>query len=191
MKKSRFKYGFSVALACCFFSIMSACTVKLPAGKWVSPEISTVNFMAVELSAIDSAYPAVCIEAQNELNMRLLEQMPAQLKPLVFQVSQKVANQEQLSPARKIKNTDAATLQLMITDCLVDVDQSGGVFEFYLTLSVDVKLMKNNRALMKHHMQSFERVQIGEPDPAFEFSFEEPVQRILALFNNGRIFIAD
>ncbi len=187
IKENRSKCRLVVLLAGCVF-IVCACVIKpspsnSQSGKWVSLEVPAIIFSAVKINAAatDSAYQNVCIEAQNEITKQLIIQMPEQLKPVVFQVS---------TPQNKRSISDAL-LQVEITKCEVDVDQSGGMFEFYLTLQVDVTLKKNNAILMTLPIHSFERVQIDDPSPTFEFSYEESVQRILGLFDSGRVLMVD
>ncbi len=143
-----------------------------------APEI---YFSGLELKddVKDSVYPKLCVEAQSEIKAQLMRRLPAQIKPLGFDVS----------PENKKANADKTVLQMIITKCEVDVQQWNGSFTFYLTLNLQLSLKDSRQSLMSYNMKTYEQLQTAAPDPSFEFTFEEPVARTLILFDNGRVWI--
>jgi len=162
------------------FSI-SACGYQRPDGKWASINASELFFANVELSneVIDPNYKAVCEEARDEIKTELVNKLPEKISPLTLNTTQKP----------DAKSNRAASLILRITQCEIDVDQSGGSFTYYLTLALDVRVTKNGEDLLSYKMNTHEQVHIDVPNPDFEFTFAEPISRTLQLFNGKQVWV--
>lgn len=164
-------------------SMLAACAYQRPTGQWVAIKAPGVYFSGVEMSkdARDPGYPDVCVEAQDYIKTELSRRLPPNIKPLVFHVPEKPPRTDEW----------AAVFQMAITNCKLDVEQSGGLATFYLTLSVGVTLKDNDRTLLAYNMETYEQAQTETLSPSFEFTFEELVARTLMLFDGGRVWIPE
>jgi len=144
-------------------------------------DASDIYFSGVELGdeAIDQSYKATCEEARDEIKGQLINQLPGKIAPLTLNTTENPGDKSAL----------AATLRLTITECDIDVDQIGGSFTYYLTLSLKVDVTQNNERLLSYKMDTYEQVRISSPGPEFEFVFTEPVERTLLLFNGKKLWV--
>ncbi|MBE9560606.1 MAG: hypothetical protein IMF15_07435 [Proteobacteria bacterium] len=167
-------------------TLLSACGYQQPEGHWVSIEASEVVFSGIKLEdeVKDKAYPDICVEAQGEVKAALLKALPAKIKPLSFTMA------DDKSDTGKIAS-DKARFDMVITHCELDVDQGGGSFAFYLTLTVQVSLHIADRTVMAYTMETYEQAVSSTPSPDFEFTFAEPKVRTLMLFDSGRVWVPD
>ncbi len=167
----------------CLLFLLSACGYERPDGKWVLIDASEINFSDVELGdeAIDPSYKATCEEARDEIKGQLINQLPGKIAPLVLNTTENSAD----------KSATAAVLKLTITQCEIDVDQLGGSFTYYLTLSLKVDVTQNSESMLSYKMDTYEQVRINNPGPEFEFDFTEPVERTLMLFNGKQLWVPD
>ncbi len=160
---------------------LTGCGYQRPDGQWIPLDASSIQLAAVQLDteAIDPNDAAICEEARNEIYHQLLKKLPKKIAPLTL------ATEE----ASTGKSADTAALEIRITGCDIDVDQSGGRFSYYLTLPVKVKLTLNEKNLLNHEMDTCEQVSVSMPAPEFEFTFAEPVARTLLLFDGKRLWL--
>lgn len=172
-------------LVACGFSLflIAGCGYQQPDGKWVPLHASAIYFAGVELgdAAIDPNYAAVCNEARDEIQAQLVKQLPEKIAPLKLDIRE---NKNGVS-------TTTAVLKITISQCEIDVEQSGGSFTYYLTLPVNVSLTRNNEAVLSYTMSTYEQVDIDTPGPVFEFTFAEPVARTLLLFDGRQVWLPD
>ncbi|GMR01624.1 MAG: hypothetical protein BMS9Abin19_1030 [Gammaproteobacteria bacterium] len=170
-----------------FLFVLTGCGYQRPAGKSVLVDATEIYFSGVELDdeAIDPNYKAVCNEARDEIKTQLIKRLPAKIAPLALNTTEKPAD----------TSTTTVTLKLRITRCEIDAEQSqgggGGSFAYYLTLPVKVSVTQDDESLLTYNMNTYEQVQIDEPSPEFEFTFEEPVARTLLLFNGKQLWVTD
>ncbi len=167
----------------CLLFLLSACGYQRPDGKWIPLDASGINFSGVELGneAIDPNYKATCEEARDEIKSQLINQLPAKIAPLVLNTTENLVD----------KSATVASLRLRITHCEIEVDQIGGSFTYYLTLSLKVDVTQNNENLLSYIMDTYEQLLINNPGPEFEFVFTEPVERTLMLFNGKQLWLPD
>lgn len=144
-------------------------------------DVSEINFSGVELGdeAIDPNYKATCEEARDEIKGQLIDQLPGRIAPLALNMTENPGDKSAL----------AAALKLTITQCDIDVDQIGGSFTYYLTLSLKIDVTQNNESLLSYKMDTYEQLLINNPGPEFEFVFTEPVARTLMLFNGKQLWV--
>ncbi len=163
--------------------MLTSCGYQRPDGEWMQLDASTINLTTVQLGikAIDPNYAATCEEARDEIYSQLLEKLPGKIAPLALAIGETSTG----------KNVDTATLEIRITRCKIDVDQSGGTFNYYLTLPIKIKLTLNEKNLLNYEMDTYEQVSVSAPGPEFEFTFAEPVARTLLLFDGKRLWLPD
>ncbi len=185
MKNNRLNLArhFTACCVCSLLITLSACVYQKPPGRWATINASTLYFSGVKLSdrAITSAYRDTCIEAQQEIEKELINRLPAQIKPLLLYAAKK-------PPAADSKT---AELKLLMTQCDINVDQSGDNFTYYLSLSLRVTLMEDDQSLLNYPVKIDEQLQTDVPSPIFEFSFADAVSRTLLLFKGKQIWLVD
>ena len=172
-------FHFAVLSGLCLL-ILTGCGYQRPDGEWLLLDASAIRFTVVELGqeAIDPNYAATCEEARDEIYTQLSRKLPAKIAPLELKTGK--------TPSDNSAGT--ASLKLIITDCEIDVDQSGGTFSYYLTLPVQVVLTQNGKNLLTYDMATYEQISVDAPGPEFEFTFAEPVARTLLLFDDRRLW---
>ena len=160
---------------------LTGCGYQRPDGRWIQLDASSIQLATVQLDteAIDPNYAATCEEARDEIYRQLLKKLPEKIAPLTLAAGE-VSTE---------KNADTAALEIRITGCEIDVDQSGGTFSYYLTLPVKVKLTLNEKNLLNYEMDTYEQISVSTPGPEFEFTFAEPVARTLLLFDGKRLWL--
>jgi hypothetical protein len=165
--------------------LLHACAYHPPAGQWHELDVSGVTFSGVELKKeiIDSGYPAICHEAQNEIQQQLTTQLKTRIQPLTLATSALTSAQQ-----------NNALLKIQITQCDVDVQQWDGgsrglTFTYYLELTLNINLTQKNKTLLNYEIESLEQIDTGTSGPDFEFTFEEIIQRTLLLFDGGRFLV--
>lgn len=163
--------------------VLSGCGYQRPDGQWLPLEASAIKLTAVKLEAkaIDPNYASTCKEARDELDTQLRKKLPGKIAPLA-------SLSGETSAAR---SADTAILEVLITGCNIDVDQSGGTFNYYLTLPVRVRLTLNEKTLLNYRMDTYEQISVDAPGPEFAFTFAEPVERTLLLFDGERLWLPD
>ncbi|HED35805.1 MAG TPA: hypothetical protein ENJ08_16550 [Gammaproteobacteria bacterium] len=164
-----------------------ACAYQPPQGKWIRLDAESLYLEAVVLdkNTMSTNYKNVCVEAGEEIQKQLSEELPARVQPLQFYPAQ--------TPPQE---GPSANIQILITDCKVDVEQwgaggGGGAFTYYLDLDVKVLVSYKGSTLLSYNIKISDQVDTDIPDPLFEFSFEEPVVRILLLFDGRRLLVPD
>jgi len=166
------------------FFLLQACAIQPPTGQWHSFNAQNIIFTGVKISeqTLDSGYPDICREAQNEIHKQLNQQLAKRFQPLTFNTS--IASPPQ---------PDTALLNIQISQCQVDVQQwdggAGGLsFTYYLTLKLQINLLYEKQDLLNYEFKILEQIDTDTSGPAFEFTFEEAIQRTLLLFK-GRQFL--
>jgi len=176
----------SISMGVLILIAVAGCAYQRPPGQWVRIDAPAVYFTSVGFGrdAVDPIYTKTCQEAREEIEQQLVRRFPKHLSPLDFYGPKK-------SPAVK---KGLAVFRLEITKCKVEVQQwdvAGGEpsISFYLTLAVRVRLAVNGRPLLTHAMVTYEQVHTDTPTPLFDFTFTEPVDRTLLLFDKGNVWL--
>jgi len=167
------------------FILLSTCAYNPPTGQWHSFDAKSVTFSGVEIAAqtLDAGYPDICREAQGEIQKQLSQQLAERFQPLTFSTA--------VAPPAQHNN---ALLNIQITQCEVDSQQwdgggNGLSFTYYLTLKLHINLLYDKRNLLNYEIETFEQIDTDTSGPAFEFSFEESIQRALLLFKGQQFLV--
>ncbi len=175
--------GFYASVWLCIILLaVPGCGYKNPPGQWQILNSSALYFTGVELSAdaVSSGYRDTCMEAPQEIEQALIKKLPAQIKPLILYTAK--------NPPPAGRQT--AELKLLVTQCDIDVEQSGGSFTFYLSLPLRITVTENNQVVLDYPLKTYEQVSIDIPDPVYEFTFAEAVARTLLLFKGQQVWQA-
>lgn len=177
MKKQNTAVFKSLIAASLYVCFVAGCAYKPPVGQWQVIDAPGIYFDGVFLddAAKTSNYASICNEARDEIMAQLSKKIPERILPLKFNVN-------------KNTNEKNAILKINITQCEIDSDQSGGSFSYYLTLPVTVSVNLGDKNLLTYNMQTYEQISVDQPSPNFEFTFAEPIQRTLVLFNGRKLW---
>lgn len=164
--------------------LLPACAYQPPAGQWNNLNAQSLVFNGVKITpqTLDSGYPDICREAQSEIENQLIRQLPERLLPLTF--------------STPVASPDSVLLSIQIKQCRVDAQQwdggtNGLVFTYYLTLKLHISLQHKNQKILSYDVNTQEQIDTDTSGPAFEFTFEEAIQRTLLLFKGGQVLIPD
>ncbi|VAW70418.1 hypothetical protein MNBD_GAMMA10-3189 [hydrothermal vent metagenome] len=184
--RSILKFGV-LCLPVVYSVALLSCAYQPPKGQWLTLDAKSLYLQDVAFAqdAKQSNYREVCADARDDIQQKLLAGLSVRAKPLPLYSSHKL-------PANLSKGNSRANVQVLISQCQVEVQQWGGAsFTFYLSFDLQISVTQREKILLDYSIKTFEQVTTDTPSPAFEFSFEEAIARTLLLFDGGRLLIPD